>query len=186
MDNYIAEIRMFPYNRIPTAEGWMPCNGQTLPIQQYAALYALIGVYYGGDGRTNFMLPNLNGRTVIGAGLSPISGTTYQIGRAGGSETVKLTTAQIPAHNHSVYMKNSYDTSLPGTNFIGNPNVPTSSSQTKKNLYNSNLFNNNAPNTCLNPQSVSANGGSQAHENRMPFVTMIYCIATQGVFPPRQ
>jgi len=188
MDNYLGEIRIFPYNRIPSADGWVPCNGQTMQISQNAALYSLISTYYGGDANKTFMLPNLNGRTIIGYGIK--QGTPplqYKIGATGGSETVQLTISNMPAHNHPILVKDSYDAMLPGTNYLGNPNIQTSSGQPPKNASNS-LFYTKTPTgtaTTLNPQSISTVGGGAAHENRMPLLALVYCIATKGIYPVR-
>ena len=182
MENYIAEIRIFPYNRIPSTNGWMPCNGQTLQIKNYNFLYVLIGTYYGGDGQTTFMLPNLNGRTIIGTGVNPVSRTVYGLGKAGGQEQSTLTIDNLPPHNHAVTVRETYDTANPNGSFLGNPNTPT---QTKRNLYDSNLYNSDGTATVLAPTSITTIGKSLPHENRMPFTSMIYCIATLGLFPPR-
>jgi microcystin-dependent protein len=181
MDNYLGEIRIFSYNRIP--RGWAPCNGQLLAIAQNQALFALLGVYYGGNGTTNFALPNLNGRTIMGTGTST-SGTNYPIGSAAGTETVTLNNGQLPAHTHLVNTNNSYDVGSPSTNFLANPNTQGGSPVANKatvNLYTP------TPGT-LTPlaPAVTSAGGNQPHENRMPFLVLSYCIALQGVFPSRQ
>jgi len=189
MDNYLGEIRIFPYNQIPSAYGWTPCNGQTLQIKQNVALFSLLGINYGGDGKVTFMLPNLNGRTIIGCGIKQGQQPyTYEIGSAGGSETIPLKVDSMPAHNHPISVKNSYDAMLPGTNFIGNPNIQTSSSQAPKNASNSLFYTgiSSGQVTYLNPLSISTEGGGTGHENRMPFLTLVYCIATKGIFPPRE
>jgi len=184
MENYLGEIRIFPYNRIPS--GWVSCDGQTLQINQNTALYSLLGIAFGGDVRTTFMLPNLNGRTVIGSGVNPVSGTVYKNGNSGGAESVTLSVATMPAHNHVALARSTYDIALPGTNFLGNPNVPTSSTQPRKNLYSSNLYNpGTGTKTPLNNQSVTIVGGNQPHENRMPYLAMVYCISIKdAIYPP--
>lgn len=189
MDQYIGEIRLFPYDRIPTADGWKICNGQTLTMQQNMALYSLIGSQFGGDDKTYFNLPNLNGRVIVGFGRSPVSGSIYYVGKSGGESMVTLESKTVPSHTHSMMVRNSYDTSLPGTNILGNACIPTNPNQAKKNTANSASYVTATPDanrrTVLNPNSISIEGGGQAHENRMPFVTMVYCMATQGVYPTR-
>jgi microcystin-dependent protein len=182
MDNYLAEIRLFPYTHIP--KGWMPCNGQTLSIQQNQALFALLGTIYGGNGTINFMLPNLNGRTVIGCGVSK-SGTTYQLGQSAGTESVTLTIDNLPAHTHLVNTNVSYDQGSPNTNYFGNANRPTNPSQPAQNTGTVNLFAPAGGALVSFAPSISPAGGSQPHENRMPYLAMLYCIAIQGVFPSR-
>ncbi len=189
MDTYLGEIRLFPYDRIPTADGWKICNGQALNMQQNMALYSLIGSQFGGDDKTYFNLPNLNGRVIVGFGRSPVSGNIYYVGKSGGESMVNLDSKTAHSHKHYMMVHNSYDTALPGTNILGNACIPTSSSQAKKNTANSASYVTSTPDprklTVLNSSSISIEGGGQAHENRMPFVTMAYCMATQGVYPSR-
>lgn len=186
MDNYIGEIRLFPYSHIPTATGWIPCDGRLLPVRSNEALFTLLGAVYGGDGRTNFGIPNLNGRAIVGYDpASPLT-SVKKMGGFGGSETVTLTLNNVPRHRHNVIVANSYDAMIPDDAYIGNPNVKTDASQKAKNEGNSLLYaplGNVAP-ISLNPKSVSIVGG-QPHENRMPFLAMVYCIATEGIYPER-
>jgi microcystin-dependent protein len=180
MDNYLGEIRIFSFGRIP--RGWLACSGQLLPISQNSALFSLLGTFYGGNGTTTFALPNLNGRTIIGTGTST-SGTNYPIGESAGSEQVTLLSPQLPLHNHLVNANNSYDLGSPSTNFLANPDVKGTSPVANKatvNLY--------APaGGGLTPlaQAITPTGNSLPHENRMPFLVMNYCIALQGVYPSR-
>lgn len=184
MDNFIAEIRIFPSTRIPN--GWLPCNGQTLLINQYQAVYALIGAAYGGDAKTNFLLPNLNGRVIVGQGVSSKSGQNYILGKTGGAESVVLTNATMPSHNHTINAASTYDLLVPKTNFPGNPNNPTAAVLAANlNKGNVKIYSPTVSTSALHPASVTNTGGGQPHENRMPFVALIYCIAVQGLFPPR-
>jgi Microcystin-dependent protein len=189
MEAYLGEIRLFPYDRIPSADGWVPCNGQQYTIQQYQALYSLIGITFGGDAKTYFNIPNLNGRVLLGYGRSPLSGNIYNVGVSGGQESVTLDSKTIPPHNHNMMVRESYDTSLPGTNILGNACIPTDPNQLKKNAANTASYVTTTPDptkrTTLNAASISMEGNGQAHENRMPFVTMVYCIAVTGYYPPR-
>lgn len=187
MDNYLGEIRVFPYNKQIT--GWVPCNGQILPIQQNAALFSLLSNNYGGDGRVNFGLPNLNGTVIVGTGRAA-TGTNYALGNAGagGAESVTLTTAQIPGHTHAINVGNTYDGSNPTNRYLGNPSTPTSSTQANKNPAGSttNLYVTGTPNVAMNSNSIAVTGGGgAAHENRQPFVPLMYYIATVGNYPPR-
>lgn len=182
MENYLGEIRLFPYTQIP--RGWVICSGQTLPIAQNQALFALLGVYYGGNGTTTFMLPNLNGRTIVGTGTSK-SGTSYMIGQAGGTENVALVQSNLPGHTHLVSANTSYDAGSPNTNFFANPNTPTSPSQPGQNTGTVNLFAPAGGPLATMAPCITPTGGGQPHTNRMPYIAMNYCIATQGIFPSR-
>ena len=181
MDPLVGEIRLFPFNYAPS--GWALCNGQSLPVSTNQALYALIGNLYGGNAQ-NFNVPNLNGRAIISTSAQyPVQGT------AGGSETVTLTTANLPPHTHSILTNNSYDLGNPNANFLGNPNVKTTGSSAATNASTANFYAvNPQPSTVTNllPTSVTATGGGGAHENRSPYLVMNYCIALQGIWPPRQ
>jgi microcystin-dependent protein len=181
MENYLGEIRIFSFNQIP--RGWVSCSGQLLPVAQNQALYALLGVAFGGNGVTTFGLPNLNGKSIVGTGTST-SGTNYNIGQSAGTESVTLAPTQLPAHTHLMNTNGSYDLGSPSTNFLADPNVKGTSPVANKatvNLY--------APAggavTPLGP-CVTQAGNNQPHENRQPFLVMSYCIATQGIFPSRQ
>ena len=165
MDPYLGEIRYFASNLVP--KGWARCNGQLLPINQNQALFALLGTQYGGNGQTTFALPNLQGQVP-----AHYYGWVGGPGVTTGADAVTVTTAQLPAHTHAVSANAAGATT----------NVPGSStrlaSSTPQNAYTppSNL-------TAMHPASVTNTGGSQPHENRMPYLTMSACIALQGVFP---
>lgn len=182
MDVYIGEIKLFPYKKIPTGDGWVICNGQLLEIRQNAALFSLIGTSFGGDGKTTFGIPKMNGRTILGySNASPI-------GTKGGAESVALTTKNLPAHNHKALVVNSYEAFLPKGQYIGNPNIKTSSTQPRSNSGKAFTYitpNQSTPLVNLNPGSIGTSGGSVPHENRMPYVAMVYCIATLGYYPAR-
>lgn len=166
---FLGEIRLFPYNFAP--RGWAFCQGQILPISQNTALFALLGTTYGGNGQTTFALPDLRGRLAVSSGQAP-GGSFYTLGEVGGTETVTLLQNQMPAHNHLVNVNNQ------GSN-TGRPNGSLPG-QTSSNVY--------APSpdgSTFNPQTISAAGGSQPHENMQPFLVMNYCIALEGIFPSR-
>jgi microcystin-dependent protein len=165
---YIGEIRMFAGNFAPA--GWAFCNGQLLPISENETLFVVIGTTYGGDGQQTFALPNLQSRIPVhngtGSGLS-----SYQLGETGGAEQVTLTINQIPIHNHPPLASDAGGTAdSPGNNFwaassLGKPYVagPTG--------------------VQMNPQSISPTGGSQPHDNMIPFLCVSYIISLFGLFP---
>jgi microcystin-dependent protein len=167
-DPFLAEIRIFPFNFPPT--GWAFCNGQIMPISQNTALFALLGTVYGGDGKSTFALPDLEGSAPLhpgqGQGLS-----LYDLGQMGGSETVTLLESEIPAHTHQLVFSEE-----PGN--ANNPNPNTYG--TGETIY---ALPNNLVQMAL--QSLAPAGGSLPHNNMMPYLTLNFCIALQGVFPAR-
>src|SRR5262245_9674478 len=168
MAPYVGEIRMFAGNFAPN--GWMFCEGQTLPISENEVLFQLIGTTYGGDGQETFNLPNLASRVPIHMGTGP-SGTTYQLGEMAGTEQETLTVQQIPNHTHTL----SASTAAGGTNSPANAVVAASPSVQ--------VFIVDSPDNNLNPAAVTAAGGSQTHENTQPFLCINFIISLFGVFP---
>ncbi|WP_127589105.1 phage tail protein [Paenibacillus koleovorans] len=167
-DQYLGEIRLFSGNYAP--QGWAMCNGQILSISENEALYTLIGATYGGDGRTTFGLPDLRGRIPLHTGTNTSTGTVYSIGQKGGVETVILTTAQLPAHTHQVSSNSLDGTSVSPTNgYFAGSSV--------------NQYSTLSPNAMMNAAAISSVGGNQSHNNMMPFNTLTYIIALQGIFP---
>lgn len=162
---FLSEIKIVSFNFAP--KGWALCNGQLLPINQNQALFALLGTTYGGDGRTTFALPNLQGRTPIH------DGNSHTLGEKGGEEAHVLGIAEIPPHTHNVQ-----GTSDQGTSLSPGGNVLASKQRRAPNYY--------APTatTALHPASVGAAGG-QPHANMQPFLTLNFVIALQGIFPSR-
>jgi microcystin-dependent protein len=157
---------LFPFNFAP--KGWVQCNGQLLPINQYQALFAVLGTYYGGDGIRTFGLPNLQGRTPVMVGGQ----ANVQLGQSGGAEHHTLTTAEVPSHSHQVRATASgSNEAVPNGNLL----ATTAGAAT---IYNAS----GANPTQLNAGTISAVGGA-AHENRSPYLVMNWCIATVGVFP---
>lgn len=181
MDNMLGEIRAFAGNYAP--EGWAICNGSLLPISGNETLYSLLGTIYGGDGSTNFGLPDLRGRMVVnqgqGTGLSQRA-----LGSSGGTETVTLIASQLPSHNHQVMASSAAANTLaPNGALLAAPQDTTTTS-------NSILF--YLPNTyaqktiaALDPSTVGSTGGNLPHENRMPYVPISYIIALTGIYPSR-
>jgi len=179
MEVFIGTIMPFPYNFVPY--GWLACVGQLLPIQSYSALYALIGTAYGGNGTTNFALPNLNNfgtgtpaRVVAGQGQGP--GLSDRIvGETDGSDTVTLTTATVPQHNHSL------------TLFTGGSATRTATPTAGYTVFNPGdngfLAPGTTPATTLNVAEVVPQGGGQSHNNDQPTLTLYYCIAYDGYYP---
>jgi microcystin-dependent protein len=163
---YIGEIRMFAGNFAPA--GWFFCDGQLVPISENDALFTLIGTTYGGDGQETFAMPNLQSRIPIHFGAAA-SGTTYQMGEASGTETVTLTTQQIPVHTHPFLVSgDSGSTSnaagaMPATGITVYRPEPASAA--------------------MNPGAVTPVGGSQPHENMQPYVGINYIISLFGIFP---
>jgi microcystin-dependent protein len=173
-DQFVGEVRLFCGNFAPN--GWAFCNGQLLPIAQNTALFSLLGTNYGGDGHSTFALPNLQGAFPMHAGASAGPGLSPRsTGQTGGSETVTLTTAQLPAHGHAME-------AVPGAS-TGTPGAAVSLAPTSNG---SPLY--RAPDsTYLNtaPSDLGASGGSGAHNNLPPFLALNFIIALQGIFPAR-
>lgn len=160
--SYVGEIRMFAGNFAPA--GWMLCQGQLLPISQYETLFNLIGTTYGGDGQSNFALPNLQSRVPIH------QGSGFVLAQAAGEESVTLTTNQIPSHGHVALAYNG----------AGNQTGPGGGIWASSNL---SQFTNAAPTAQMSPQLVGSTGGSQPHDNMLPFLVLNFIISLFGVFP---
>jgi microcystin-dependent protein len=171
-DPFVAEIRIFPFNFSP--QGWAVCNGQILPISQNTALFSLLGTTYGGDGKSTFALPDMQGNAPMHPGQGP-GLSNHLLGETGGSETVTLLESEIPSHAHSLRAAtttatkstpagNSFSRVSGATPYIappGNPLVPMSAS------------------------ALAPAGGDQPHNNMQPYLTLRFNIALQGIFPPR-
>ena len=169
-DPFVAEIRIFPFNFAP--RGWAFCNGQLLPISQNTALFSLLGTTYAGDGKSTFGLPNLQGRVPVqrgqGSGLS-----LRDLGERFGTETETLLQSHMPVHTHT--LRASPD---PGDNTVPGAAISLAGST------GGSVYNNSGP--ALTAMATQADaGGSQPHNNLMPYLTLNFCIALQGVFPPR-
>ena len=158
---FLSEIKIVSFNFPP--KGWALCNGQFLPINQNQALFALLGTTYGGNGQTTFALPNLRGRVPIH------EGSGFTLGEAAGSTAVTLNIQQLPTHTHLMNATTNETTQSP---------VPTNSLLSPgNNQYSSTV------NTTLSPASISSVGGSQPHNNMMPYLVLNFIIALQGIFP---
>jgi len=170
-DPFVAEIRIFPFNFAP--KGWAWCNGQLLPISQNTALFSLLGTTYGGDGKSTFALPNLQGSAPMHPGQGP-GLSLHDLGEAGGSEAVTLLESEIHAHRHSVGASN------------GPANLQSPAPDRVLGRANNNVYSDNAAYLVpMAPQALSPAGGDQPHNNMQPYLTLNFNIALQGVFPPR-
>ena len=172
-DPFVAEIRIFPFNFAP--RGWSWCDGQLLPLSQNTALFSLLGTTYGGNGKSNFALPDLQGRAPMhpdqGPGLS-----LHDLGETGGSETVTLLESELPSHAHAMNGQGS------NSNLNDPANAVVARAFGGGNMYKTPA---GAPTVALSNQSIAPAGGDQPHNNLMPYLTFYFCIALQGVFPPR-
>ena len=167
---YVGEIRIFAGNYAP--EGWVMCNGQMLNISDYQALFSLLSTVYGGNGVTTFGVPDLRGRVPIH------KSTDYPLGAAGGVETVTLMESQLPPHTHLAAAQSAVGTA-------GTPaNGYWAASSATKNIYTTDVT--TTPLSAMAPGAVLPIGGSQAHENMMPFFPLTFIMATVGNYPQRQ
>jgi microcystin-dependent protein len=171
VDPFIAEIRVFPFNFAP--RGWALCNGQLMPISQNTALFSLLGTTYGGDGRTTFALPNLQGQAPMQPGQGP-GLSQRDLGETGGAQSVTLTTQQLPAHSHS-WMASAQPAQ------DRSPGGETFARATGGDLYTTDT----SAVVPLASNAVTSTTGGQAHNNMQPYLTLNFCIALQGVYPPR-
>lgn len=161
---FLSEIRLVSFNFAP--QGWAFCNGQLLPINQNQALFSLLGTTYGGNGQTNFALPNLQGKVPMH------TGTNFTLGQTGGEQAHAILLSEMPAHNHIVS----------ASSLVPNKNTPAGNffaSNTGFSPYS------NPPNQSMSPAALSNTGGSQVHENMAPFLILNFIIALQGIFPSR-
>ena len=169
-DPFVAEIRVFGFNFAPT--GWAFCNGQLLPISQNTALFSLLGTTYGGNGTSNFALPNLQGDVAIGAGQGP-GLSLRDLGEAGGEAGVTLLTSEMPAHSHALNATAGATGSNPSGQAIAPPVNGASAFHAPGTL---------AP---MSADSLGVTGGAQPHNNLPPYLTLNFCIALLGIYPAR-
>lgn len=167
-DPFVAEIRIFPFNFAP--KGWAWCNGQLMPLSQNTALFSLLGTTYGGDGKSNFALPDLEGRAPMHPGQGP-GLSLHDLGETGGSETVTLLESEIPSHSHA-FRASPDDADL---------RIPTPARSLAKSV----MYATGSPNTAMSDNALAPAGGDQPHNNMQPYLTFYFNIALQGVFPPR-
>jgi microcystin-dependent protein len=171
-DQFVAEIRIFPFNFAPT--GWALCNGQILPISQNTALFSLLGTTYGGNGQSTFALPDMISSAPMQPGQGP-GLSLHDLGEQAGEETVTLLESEMPAHSHFVQAFPN-----PGNVNVGDPTLALARSKGGS-AYKA------PPQTAvfMAPQAIGLNGSSQPHNNMMPYLTLNFCIALQGIFPAR-
>ena len=169
-DPFVAEIRMFGFNFPP--RGWAFCNGQLMPISQNTALFSLLGTFYGGDGKSTFALPDLQARAAIHQGQGPGLSQRF-LGEESGTPFVTLLTSEMPGHSHNANCVTA----------LGNQQLPTG--QTWAGNSTAKQYVNAAPNVNMAFQALAIAGGSLPHNNEMPYLTVNFCIALQGVFPAR-
>ena len=177
MEPFVGQITLFPFFFAP--RGWAFCQGQLLPISQYAALFSLLGTYYGGNGASNFALPDLRGRVPIGQGQSP-GGSAYVIGSVQGEEAVTLLASQIPPHSHPFPA-----VAAQATTNAPSGALPAEGHGSGRGAFPVNLY---APLQTAVPLAsgqVAPAGGGHAHNNLQPYLTLNWCIALQGIYPPR-
>lgn len=171
-DPFVAEIRIFPFNFAP--KGWAFCDGQLMPISQNTALFSLLGTTYGGDGKSNFALPDLQGRAPMHPGQGP-GLSLHDLGESAGSDTVTLLESEIPSHVHTLLAQGAPgDSPTPEENAFARtigatPYVPMAGASL----------------VAMADQALSPVGGDAPHNNLMPYLTFNFCIALQGVYPPR-
>ncbi len=171
-DPFVAEVRIFGFNFAP--KGWAFCDGQILPLSQNTALFSLLGTTYGGDGKSNFALPNFQGLSPLQQGQGP-GLSLYDLGETSGSEIVTLLQTEIPQHTHAAQGASGGGLTDPTGNawaggLKGHPPAYAASS---------------ANNVQMNPAALSLTGSSFPHNNLMPYLTLNFCIALQGIYPPR-
>jgi microcystin-dependent protein len=175
-DVFIGEIKLVGFNFSPL--GYAACQGQLISIQQNTALFSLLGTFYGGNGTSNFALPDLRGRAAVDMG------STYVIGQQAGAESVSLTANQYPAHSHAFNVAGAGTAGTPGGNYLASIDIPTppggsqiytpASGATLQALNNTNM-----------PPAIGFSGSGQAHQNMQPYLVLNYLIALQGIFPSR-
>jgi microcystin-dependent protein len=172
---FLCEIRPWALNFAP--RGWIMCQGQILPISQFTAMFALIGTYYGGNGTSNFQLPDLRSRVPMKYGQDPV-GNQYVIGQEAGEESVTIQSNQMPVHTHNVFGDSAA---------TGNYGYPAAGNALSTNDKSDPFYApGNSPSVPLNPGTVSTYaGGNQAHTNLQPYLAINWCIASQGIFPAR-
>lgn len=177
-DQFLAEVRVFGCIFAPVQ--WAMCDGQILPISQNAALFSLIGTYYGGNGTSTFQLPNLAGNLAVCAGQG--NGLSlYDVGQTGGSPTVTLLDTENPSHNHLAQTNNTAGSSNNPSNLLYGKGGLVSGGDTKP----INTYVKAAPSVKLNPMAIGPAGGNLPHNNMMPSQAVTFCIALRGIFPPR-
>jgi microcystin-dependent protein len=174
-DPFVAEIRIFPFNFPP--KGWAFCNGQLLPLSQNTALFSLLGTVYGGDGKSTFALPDLQDNAAMHPGQGQGLSQRF-LGEQSGAQFVTLLVSEMPFHTHQVMSFTTVSGDQLGPNVNGQSLLAKSE--------NGALYNTTFNAVTMAPQALAPAGGSLPHNNMQPFLALNFCIALQGVFPPRQ
>jgi microcystin-dependent protein len=177
MDPFLGEIRIFGGNFAP--QGWALCNGQTLAINQYTALFSILGNRYGGNGQTTFCLPNLGGGVPVGMGQGP-GLSPRELGETGGSAAVTLAQQEIAPHTHTVSGVGANGTGKSPANASWAQYNSTNRPATHANIYGA------APDVTMSPAALSSAGQSQPHNNMQPWLALNYIICLDGIYPPHQ
>ncbi len=172
-DPFVAEIRIFPFNFAP--RGWAFCDGQLLPLSQNTALFSLLGTTYGGNGQNNFALPNLQGRMAMAPGQGP-GLSLRDLGESDGSAAVTLMPAEVPAHSHQLMATASATSASPAGKAMSPALTATNTAVP--------AYKNGSNRVAMAPAAVAPVGG-QPHNNMPPYLALNFCIALQGVYPPR-
>ena len=167
---FIGQIMPFGGNF--AIRGWSECNGQILSINQYSALFSILGTTYGGDGVSTFALPDLRGRAIVGTGTGA-GLSTYSLGQTGGTETVTLTSNQLPSHKHTYFASSAPNTSSSPINNA----LPTRTSRP--------IYATESPDLQMNSGVIGNTGGGQSHNNLQPYQVVNFLIAIQGLYPSR-
>jgi len=175
MNNFLGEIQIFGFNFSPN--GWAFCDGKLLPISQYSALFSLLGTYYGGDGRTNFGLPNLQGQAACASGQGP-GLQLYELGENFGNESVVLTSDGLASHTHvaNIFLQNDTTQRFASPRAGSSPVAPVNATP---------FANSQTSNGSFAVNFVGPNAGGLPHANQQPYIGLNFCIALQGDFPQR-
>ena len=173
MDPFVAEIRIFPFNFPP--KGWAFCDGQLLPLSLNTALFSLLGTTYGGNGKSIFALPDMQGNVPMHPGQGP-GLSLHDLGETGGSQTVSLLESEMPSHTHAMRAHNGDPADL---------QIPTAQTSLAKSAQGNAYSTTTTGLVTLSDSILVPAGGDQPHNNMMPYLTLNFCIALQGVFPPR-
>jgi microcystin-dependent protein len=173
-DPFVAEVRIFPFPFAP--KGWAFCNGQILPLSQNTALFSLLGTTYGGDGRSNFALPNMQGNAPMHPGQGP-GLSLHDLGETDGSTTVTLLQSEMPSHGHPMNAEGRVE----ATKSIPSPTTAFSRTANNTTPYQASTTHN----VTMAPTTIAPVGGNQPHNNMMPYLTLNFCISLQGLYPQR-
>jgi microcystin-dependent protein len=177
MEQFIGEIRAFPFNFAP--KDWALCNGQLLAVSSNTALFAILGTTYGGNGTSTFGLPNLQGRVVVGAGQGP-GLRFWELGEMAGEDNVTLLSTEMPFHSHSIT----------GMNNPGTQPAPSDTAYLSRDIRGGSgviqyMQTGGTPATPMAPNALGVSGSTMPHDNQQPFQVLNYCIALRGIFPAR-